>query len=162
MQSNEQSFESVGRRFTPSERPSRRECTGPKMMSWNSDVIMQKYKIVRNYKFMAFLKIIIDLVFSFWKNVTYHYFKYNNRNYIYLLGGLLLVYYIPKKIRKNIITNIRHPIFIDCKKQPSVLGKKLWLLIWYPHLGQWDAWSEMLFPHSGQLISAIIKKSILL
>jgi hypothetical protein len=26
---------------------------------------MQKYKIVRNYKFMAFLKIIIDFVFSF-------------------------------------------------------------------------------------------------
>jgi hypothetical protein len=27
--------------------------------------MMQKYKIVRNYKFMAFLKIIIDFVFSF-------------------------------------------------------------------------------------------------
>lgn len=28
-------------------------------------------------------------------------------------------------LKRNIITNIRHPIFIDCKKQPSVLGKKL-------------------------------------
>lgn len=45
---------------------------------------MQKYKIVRNYKFMAFLKIIIDFVFFlFEKIVTYHYSKYNNRNYTY-------------------------------------------------------------------------------